>query len=152
MSQVVKFVEVSWVHLFSEYFECTGGTFVGGRLTFYVPRDQQLPKALTVGYEHLPWRSCSYVPTAIPQEIEVYFWRDTTSGRWWDETQLETDVPIDIWKCTMGTWRLLKHTIADRLKSLPLEIKELQNAIKYHPSGEYAKQMKLQYSSHPSFS
>jgi hypothetical protein len=152
MSQVVTFVEVSWVYIFSEYFECTGGTFVGGRMTFHVARDQRLPKASTDGYDHLPWRSRSYVPTEIPQDIEVCFWRDTTSQRSWDDTQLETDIPIDIWKCTMGTWRLLKYTIADRLDSLPLEIKELRESIKYHPSGEYAKQMKLQYSSHPSFS
>jgi hypothetical protein len=151
MDKVFKVVEVSWVYLFSEYFECTGGTFVGGRMTFHIPRDsQRLPES--TGYDHLPWRSCSYVPTEIPQDIEVCFWRDTTSQRSWDDTQLETDIPLDLWRCGIGTWRLLKRTIADRLKSLPLEIKELGESIKYHPSGEYAKQMKLQYSSHPSFS
>lgn len=140
-------VDLSWVILFGEYFECTGGTYVGGRITFRVTHEQVYSDSHR--YTHLPWRSRTFVPKAIPQDFEVCFWRDPGTIFLYDTT--DSGPFIDLWRCTIGSWRLLKSTIMDRIKSLPLEIEELREAIKYHPSGEYARQLKQRYSSHPSF-
>jgi hypothetical protein len=115
MADKVRNLHHSWVFLCGDYFETINGSFVGGRIMFKGMLET--------------WRFGD-------QPIPLFFWRVKTAM---DEDD------YDLWSCSGDTWLFLKGFFRSYKTKLLDEMFELKQAIKYHPSNAYFKQIKEKY-------